>query len=113
MIYLDNNSENIIFPNNMGLEVKRARGLVTNNVTNEKLFGYGVNSSVNPLYLNFVFAEGWLQQFPDNEYTVELEAYDTINDEWIFIGKYLVQKGIKTTKDSSVFEDEVNYIQFE
>lgn len=90
MIYLDNDSEYIIIPNLMGLDVRRAKGLVTNNVTNEKVIGYGTNSSDNPLYMKFVFAEGWLNQFPDNEYTVSIEAYNDITEEWEFIGKYLV-----------------------
>lgn len=97
----------------MGLDVRRVKGLVTNNVTNAKTTGYGTNSSDNQLYLKFVFAQGWLEQFPDNEYTVEIQAYNQETNEWIFIGEYIVQKGIQTHKDTSVFEDEVNYIQFD
>lgn len=111
MIYLDNDSEYIIFPNLLGLDIHSVKGIIRNNVTNYTDTGYGTNSSSNPNYLKFVFQEGWLQYFPDNEYTVDL--YALIEEEWIFIGKYLVQKGISTVKNSSVFENNTTYVQFE
>ena len=111
MIYVDNNSEYVIFPNLMNLEVNRIKGIVTNNVTNQSVIGYGSNSSDNELYIKVNFAEGWLEQFPDNEYTVELFAI--IDNEDQPIGQFLVQKGINTTVKRDVFENDVTYIQFD
>ena len=113
MIYVNNDTEYVIFPNIMDLEVGRIRATVTNNVTNQTAIGIGSNSSENPLYLKINIQAEWLNQFPNNEYTVKLECYDKELEEWIFIGNYLVQKGIESVKNSSVFEDDVNYIQFD
>lgn len=113
MIYVNNDTEYVIFPNIMDLEVERIKATITNNVTNQTVIGVGSNSSENTLYLKINIQAQWLEQFPDNEYTVKLESYDKELEEWIFIGNYLVQKGIASVTNSSIFEDEVNYIQFD
>lgn len=112
MIYVNNDTESITIPNLLGIDVRRVRGTVINNVTNDTVIGYGTNSSENPAYLTFVFQVGWLNQFPNNEYTVSIDAYDTLNEDWIFIGKFLVQKGIADASISS-FESNQEYISFE
>ena len=51
MIYVNNDTEYVIFPNIMDLEVERIKATITNNVTNQTVIGVGSNSSENTLYL--------------------------------------------------------------
>ncbi len=111
MIYVNNDSEYVIFPNVHLLEVHRVRAKIVNNVTNTEVIGFGSNSSTNGFFLKFVFQSGWLEQFPDNEYTVYLEIPDD-NDGYISIGSYLVSKGIVEKQEKTYYEKDTEYIQY-
>lgn len=109
MIYVNNDTESITIPNLLGIDSSNYRLVLHNNVTNEEFIIDASNDSDNELYYSFVLDTSSMSQ---NEYTVSIDAYDTLNEDWIFIGKFLVQKGIADASISS-FESNQEYISFE
>lgn len=102
MIYLD--SSNIILPNLLNTYSSSYILVVKNNVTNEEFTQDASNLSDNDLYYSFELDSS---SMANNEYTITL--YD---DSSQCLGVYLAQKGINK-QNSSVFNNEVNYIQFD
>lgn len=103
MIYLNN--ENIVLPNLLGVDSSNYKLVLHNNVTNEEFILDVSNDSDNELYYSFVLDTS---RMPQNEYTIYL--YDASTQ---YLGKFLAQKGISTSKDASVFLNETTYIQFD
>lgn len=102
MIYLNN--ENIIIPNLIGIDSSNYTLVLKNNVTNEEFTLDASNISGNELYYSFNIDSSSLSS---NEYT--LHVY---NDASVYLGEYLVQKGINKIQKQS-FNNNVEYIVFE
>lgn len=102
MIYLDN--ENIVIPNLLGIDSSNYRIVLKNNVTNEEFSLDVSNLSDNELYYTFNIDSS---RMASNEYTMHL--YD---DASVFLGEYLLQKGINKMQKQS-FDHDTEYVVFE